>query len=461
MGLRLAALLAGVAATGCTLGPDYERPDVETPAQYRERLENAREIINTSWWRSFGDAQLDRLIDVALADSRDLRAATARVAEARARVGFVRADQFPQIDVQAEAGRGNSAELINPGVGARDEYALSAVLAFEVDLFGRLRRATEAERAELLSSESARQAVLLTLVADVASLYFLLLDLDARREIAANTLVVREESTRIIRARFDQGTVPMLDVNQAQIQEADAAAQLAELERLVVQTENTLSVLVGRPPGPVTRQNVFAAGAALPAVPEGLPSELLDRRPDVHAAEMRLAAQTARVGIAEALRWPSLRLTASGGYASSELSDIGDSDAEIWNLAAGLIGPLYNAGRNRRRVDIEVARTEQLLNEYEFTLLNALREVEDALVAVRTLAAENAARERQVEAARNATRLSRARYDGGVTDYLEVLVSENSLLQAEFAASSTARLRLVAIVELYKALGGGWRIPSP
>jgi multidrug efflux system outer membrane protein len=449
--VSIAALLAG-----CMVGPDYQRPEIEAPENFRQRVAEGASLANMQWWQLFDDEQLRNLITIAIEESKDLAIASARVEETRARLGFVRADQFPRLDGQAGIARGNTAEQLIPGAGVQDSYTLSAQFSFEVDLFGRLRRSTEAARAELLASEDARATVLISLISDVASSYFLLRDLDERREISARTLEARRASTKIIRERFDKGIRPKLDVNQAEIQEAQAAVALATLERQAIQTENLINVLLGRNPGPIARGLSIANQILPPEVPAGLPSELLERRPDVRAAEQALAAQTARIGVAEALRFPSLSLTASAGLASAELSSLTDSDASVWNIGANFLAPLFDAGRNQRRVEVEVARTEQLLNQYQLTVLQAFREVEDALAAVRTLRAENAARDMQIRAARSAAFLSRARYDGGVSSYLEVLDAERSLFEAELAGSAVRRSRLVAIVDLYKALGGGW-----
>lgn len=461
MDARLPLIGSLALLAGCVLGPDYQRPEIETPAQFEQRVADGASIANMPWWQLFRDEQLRRLITIALEENKDLAIATARVEETRARLGFVRADQYPRLDGAAGVGRGNTAEQFIPGAGVQDSYVLSAQLSFEVDLFGRLRRQSESAQQELLASEEARRTVLTSLIADVASTYFLIRDLDERRDIAGRTLAARRGSTRIIRERFNKGTIPKIDVNQAQIQEADSAAQLASLERQAIQAENLLSILLGRNPERIGRGDTIKDQIIPPAVPAGLPSELLERRPDVRAAERSLAAQTARIGVAEALRFPSLTLTASAGLASSELSDLTDSDANIWDLGANFFAPLFNAGQNKRRVEVEIARTEQLLGQYELTVLQALREVEDALAAVRTLRDEIAARERQRAAARSAAFLSKARYDGGVTSYLEVLVADTALFDAELAAVAARRAQLVAIVDLYKALGGGWTVDSP
>jgi multidrug efflux system outer membrane protein len=270
-------------------------------------------------------------------------------------------------------------------------------------------------------------------------------------------MITRQDSLEIIEARFDKGIVPLIDVNQAEIELADAVAELAALERQRGQSENLLNVLLGQNPGPVVRSDIETPDALqIPEVPVGLPSELLERRPDVRQASHQLAAQTARIGVAEALRFPSLSLTGSLGLASNDLDNFISSDNKVWGISANLLGPIFDAGRGKSRVEAERARTEQLLNAYQLTVLQAFQEVEDSLIDIHTYRREADAREKQVAAAESATLLSRARYDGGVTSYLEVLESERSLFRAELLASSTRREQVVSIISLYKALGGGW-----
>jgi multidrug efflux system outer membrane protein len=350
--------------------------------------------------------------------------------------------------------------VLVPGSSASNNYALAAGLSFEVDLWGKLRRATEAARSDLLATEAAYRNVTISLVSSVASTYFLLRDLDERLVISRDTVDSRRDSLAIIQARFDKGTVPELDVNQAQIELAIAEVAVASFERQIAQTENALRILLGRNPGPVTRGKALVQQVPPSVIPVGLPSELLQRRPDLLTAEEQLKAATARVGVAEALRYPSIGLTGSYGLASDDLSDLNSSDARTWNIGANLFAPIFNSGKLRAQAEVQRARTEQALLNYETSLQQALREVDDALAAIRTYHAEHAARARQTVAARNAARLSRARYDGGVVDYLEVLDSERSLFNAELDQSTTLRLYLNAIVELYKALGGGWN-PDP
>lgn len=447
---------------GCAVGPDYERPELEVPESYVQPVEQGENFANTPWWELFQDEQLQALIRIALEENQELGIAAARVEEFRAILGVTRADQFPTVDITASGAQAEGSDNVFPGnvPGLPDEkvenYRLSADVFFELDLFGRLRRSTEAARAQLLATEEARRSITISLVASVASSYMLLRDLDAQMEIARRTQRTRADSLAIIQARFDKGTVPKLDVNQAEIELAVADAAVAVAQRVVTQTENALAVLLGRNPGAIPRGQALEQQLLPPDVPAGLPSELLQRRPDVLASEAELAAQTARIGVAEAARWPSLSLTGALGFESDDLSTLTDSGSDFWSAGVGIFAPIFNAGRNRSRVEIEEARTEQALLAYEQTVQRAFREVEDALVAVRTYREEHAARSRQVAAARSAAMLSRARYDGGVTSYLEVLDTERSLFSAELAESQTLRLYINAIIELYKALGGGW-----
>ncbi len=454
--LRTITALAAVALlSACALGPDYEQPEVPVPAAYREPSVAGPSFANLDWWELFDDQRLLQLIETALENNRELAIAMARIEEARASLGFVRADQFPNVNGGAQATRGNS--LLGVPGSINEQYVLAADLNFEIDLWGRLRRSSEAARAELYATLEARNVVTITLVADTASAYLLLLDLDERVAIARRTRQTREKSLDIISARYAKGVVAQIDVNQAEIELADAMAEQAALERELQRAENRLSILLGQNPGPILRGAESAIRAVqVPDIPVGLPSELLQRRPDVRKASQDLAAQTARIGVAQAQRFPSLSLTGSLGLISRELDNFFSSDNEAWGIGANMLGPIFDAGRSKSRVEVETARTEQLLQQYELTVLEALREVEDSLVDIRTFRDEARAREAQKKAAQSAARLSRARYNGGVTSYLEVLESERSLFRAELLASSTRREQAVAIVSLYKALGGGW-----
>jgi multidrug efflux system outer membrane protein len=372
---------------GCAAGPDYERPELDVPENYIQPVEQGQSFANTPWWEWFQDAQLQALIRIALEENQDLGIAAARIEEFRAVLGVTRADQFPSVDITATGAQTEGSDNVFPGnlPGFSDEkvenYRLSADVFFELDLFGRLRRSTEAARAQLLATEEAQRSITISLVASVASTYMLLRDLDAQLEIARRTQLTRTDSLSIIQARFDKGTVPKLDVNQAEIELAVADAAIAVAQRAVAQTENALSVLLGRNPGPVLRGLPLQQQVMPPDIPAGLPSELLQRRPDVLSSEALLAAQTARIGVAQAARWPSLSLTGALGFESADLSTLTDSGSDFWSAGVGIFAPVFNAGRNKSRVEIEKARTEQALLSYEQTVQRAFREVEDALVA--------------------------------------------------------------------------------
>ncbi len=453
---RGAFFLLVLILSACAMGPDYEKPEVPVPDAFQQPIIPGASIANLKWWELFHNEELTRLIEAALINNKEMAIAMARIEEARATLGFVRADQFPNLDGTAGATRGN----LIPGAGLpgsiNETFVLAANLSFELDLWGKLRRSTEAARAELLATVEARNVVTITLISDVASVYLLLLDLDERVSIAHRTVKTRQDSLDIIQARFDHGTVPLIDVNQAQIELADAAAQLAALKREGQRAENLLGVLLGQNPGPIIRTRGNEDTLFPPEIPAGLPSELLERRPDVRQASQQLAAQTARIGVAEALRFPSLSLTGTFGLASTDLNNFFSGDNQAWGLSANLLGPIFDAGRNKSRVEAERARTVQLLNNYELVVLRAFQEVEDSLIDISTYRDEAHARDRQVVAARSASKLSLARYNGGVTSYLEVLESDRSLFRAELLSSSTSRQQLVAIISLYKALGGGW-----
>jgi len=449
------AILTAISLGACKMGPDYVRPPVPQPETYRQEAPDGESIANVPWWELFQDSVLQGLIRTALEENRDLRVALARIAEARAQAGFVKADLYPRVDIVGGADFQEARTTEGDDVPTRDVF-LAADVSYEVDLWGRIRRSNEAALQELLATEEAYRSVTITLVADVASLYLRLRDQDNRLDIAERTAQTRRDYVDIIRVRFEAGMVPEVDLNQAEIQLYDAEASIEASRRARGQIENALSVLLGHTPEAIRRGLSLSEQAFPPEVPVGLPSELVQRRPDILQAERRLAAQTARIGVAEALKWPSLTLTGTAGV-SDDLTE-GGLAAGFLGLGASLFAPLFNAGKNQRRVDIEVARTEQLLNQYEQTILTAFREVEDALIATYTYRAEYEARRRQVESAVNAANLAWVRYDGGLTSYLEVLDLQRSQFSAELAASQALQLELASVVELYKALGGGWPV---
>jgi len=444
--------------SSCKVGPNYQKPVVTSPTSFRFDSISTQEdtLINLKWWELFNDEELKALIDTALKYNPDVLIAASRIEESRAVVGYNKADQWPSIGYD-----GSGARMQNnmPALGIDGPYnnfSGAANLAWELDFWGKYRRGTEAARAELLASDFGHRAIQVSLISSVASTYFLLLDYDARLETSIKTLASRGESLRIIGERFDKGIVPEIDLNQAEIQEAIAAAAVPFYERLVAQTENALSILLGNNPGTIERSRTLRDEIIPPEIPSGIPSAVLSRRPDINQAEQLLVAQNARIGVAVAMRFPSISLTGMFGAASSDLSTIATGDAVIWSVGAGIVGPIFQFGKNKRRVDIERQRMYQDSIYYIQTILQAFREVEDALIEINTLDRESIARERQMAAAQNANMLSKERYNGGVTSYLEVLDSERSQFNAQLAASEVYQMHLNAYVFLYKALGGGW-----
>jgi multidrug efflux system outer membrane protein len=450
--IGIALLLA--LASACKLGPDYRRPVIDSPEEFSVRPGETA-LANVAWWEVFEDPVLRELIETALAENKDLLAAAWRVDEARARLGFVKSEMYPSFGFQAGAERTSPSDVAASGpIDDFDNFFAGAGVSWELDLWGKFRRSNESARAELLATEWGRRALIVSLVAEVARSYFLLRDLDERLDISTRTLESRRDSTDLIRSRFEGGIVSELDVRQAEIEEETAAVAVPAFQRQIVVVENALSVLLGRNPGPIARGTELIDQELPDEPPAGLPSELLQRRPDVLQAEELLHAQMAQIGVAQALRWPSLSLTGFLGLQSEELSDF--TSGNTWNVGANLVGPLFEFGKNKRRVEVERAQTEQLILGYEATVLDAFREVENAVISIRTLRQEYEARVRQLTSSREARRLSRARYDGGVTSYLEVLDIERSLFQAELDASRTLQEHLSAIIDLYAALGGGW-----
>lgn len=458
----LGFLALSMFCSACTLGPDYSRPELPLTDPFVAGGQvSAESIANVEWWTLFKDENLQGLIRTALEENRDLQIALSRIDEARGVLGFVRADQFPRIDASGEALRVDASDnVIDFDTEPRNQFGIFADLSFELDLWGRLRRATEASRAELLSSEYAYRAVTISLVSNVASSYFLLLDLDKQRAITERTLANRRGATDLIRKRFQGNVVSELDVNQAEIEEAKAAVTLAGVRRDARKVENSLSVLLGRVPFTIQRGLLLNEQSLPQDLPTGFKAELLERRPDVRASEEFARAEVSRIGVAKAEQYPTFDLLGFIGLQSEDISDLFEGRSTAKSIGGNFIGPLIDFGKSAANVDIAEARASQALKSYELSVLRAVQEVEDALISVSTYRAEHDANLLQVKAAANATRLARARYDEGISGYLEVLDIERSLFEAELAESSSAQLYLNSIVQLYKALGGGWSEPQ-
>ncbi|MBI4001488.1 MAG: efflux transporter outer membrane subunit [Nitrospira defluvii] len=456
---RLALVLSSTILAACAVGPDFTKPDAATPDGFRmaEPGGDAASIANTPWWELLKDQELQKLIRTALEENKDLKRAAAAVEEFQGRLFIARTDFAPKMDVTANAPLfGRKTNFLFPGFPNPFNYYLQGNLSWELDIWGRVRRSNEAARGDLLSREENRRAIVLQLVSGVAEAYFDLLQFDMQFDIARRTLKSWEESVRIAQARLRQGMISKLDADQFEAERANAAAKAAEFERQKVQKENQLSVLLGRNPGQIVRGRSLTEQVMPPDVPPGLPSELLQRRPDILQAEQDLAAATARIGMAKADRFPKLSITGILGVASPHLSRLVANETAFGVAGPGLAAPLLNAqilGFQQRAAE---AQARQAVAQYEQSVLVAFKEVEDSLVAVRTVREQRTAQLQQVEALRSALSLANLRYKGGLANYLDVLIAQRNLFEAELALMGTHRLHLVSIVQLYKALGGGW-----
>jgi outer membrane protein, multidrug efflux system len=458
---RVTAVLAfGLALAGCTLGPDYQRPSVPTPAGWRDGATavDPASLADTAWWNLFQDEELRQLVQAALEANKDLRIAVTRVDQARAVLGVQRSAQFPEVNAGADATTNRVSENAFPrGLGGDfARYSTTVDMSFEIDIWGRLRRATEAARAELLASEEAQRAVVMTLVSDVASAYLRLRELDLELEITRRTVAARRQSLGIVQDRFQGGLTSALDVRQAETDLASTAAQIPELQRQIAQTENQLSILMGRNPGDVSRGRPLTGQTFPPEVPVGLPSALLERRPDIRQAEEALVASNARIGVAKAAFFPQISLTGFFGVASVSLSDLFTGPSRIWQFGPTVTLPIFNAGRNRANLQLVEAQQREALLRYEQSIQQAFREVDDALVAHHRAREALAEQDTAVLASREALTIAELRYTSGLTSYLNVLDAQRTLLAAEVAQSRTLGVQLVAVVQLYRALGGGW-----
>jgi multidrug efflux system outer membrane protein len=446
--------LLGILFYSCAVGPDFQKPQMEIPKYFTYDSLATDSLVNLKWWEIFNDPVLDTLVLTALYENKNVLIAISRIEEARANLGFTEADIFPKIDLQGGATRGN----FTGGLKLDSEinnFFIAPVVNWEIDFWGKFRRANESAKAQYLASEFSLRKIQISLITEVVSTYFLLLDFKERLRISEQTLESRFESLGIIQERFDKGIIPEIDLNQAQIQKEIAASTVPLYKRLVAQTEHLLSILLGRMPSSIKTVIEIDERDVPPEIPVGLTSQLLERRPDISESLFLLQSQNARVGVAVAQMFPSISLTGLFGLASDDLSSLTEGNP-AWSISGSLLGPIFNFGKNTSRVEIEEARTEQALYQYENTVLNAFREVEDALVEVQTFKEQLKAIERQYLAAKNAEMLSRMRYDGGVTSYLEVLESERTLFTAELQLSEIRQLTFNSYIKLYKALGGGW-----
>jgi outer membrane protein, multidrug efflux system len=462
--LRLALPLLGavLALAGCMVGPKYKRPAADVPAAFRglpgpESAANAAASLgDEKWWKVFRDPQLQGLIRTALEKNYELRIAATRVLEAQARVGITRADQLPSLSVGGTTYNQRSAQSgpIPPFELTRGQVSASA--AWNLDFWGKYRRATEAARANLLANEWAQKQVIATLISDVAQSYFELRRLDLQLEVSRRTLKSRQQSLELTQTREQHGFSTLLDVRQAEQLVHTAQAEVTDLERQITQQENNLSVLLGNNPGDVPRGLALPEQPHAPEVPAGIPSALLERRPDIRAAEQNLIAANAEIGVARAAYFPQISLTGDAGFASSALGTLFSGPAAIWTMAGAVTQPIFSGGRIKSNVQLAEAQKEQMLLTYRQTIQGAFRDVSNALVAYQKDREFRVAQEQLVASAEDAARLSHIRFKAGTSDYLEVLTNETNAFSAELNLAQARGNELNALVQLYQVLGGGW-----
>jgi len=473
----LCALLIGVAGlTACTVGPNYKRPAVDVPGTYRgsvsEEEAKASPIPSTvmqsaqqpssslgdeKWWEVFQDPQLQTLIRTALKNNYDVRIAATRVLQAQAQLGITRADQLPSL-----SGGGNISSQQSPQIGPIPAYEvtqgqLTASAAYNLDFWGKYRRATQAARATLLANEWAQKEVTSTLVADLATAYFQLRELDLELEISKRTFASRSDSLHLTTTLEEHGIDSLLDVRQSEQLVYTAATEIPDFERQIALQENAISILLGKKPGNIPRGLRLTEEPHSPEVPAGLPSSLLERRPDIREAEQSLIAANAQIGVARAAYFPQISLTGSAGYESPALSNLFTGPAGIWDLAASVTQPIFEGGRLKSNVRLAEAQHEQMFLTYQQTIQGAFRDVSNGLVSYRKNREFRVQQEHLLESAQDAARLSEERFKAGTTDYLEVMTNETNSFSAELGLAQAQANELIALVQIYQALGGGWQ----
>jgi NodT family efflux transporter outer membrane factor (OMF) lipoprotein len=459
--------LVAVLTTSCAVGPNYQRPAISAPAQFRGSSEppaaNAATIADTKWSQLFGDEKLNDLVKTALDRNYDIRIASARVLEARAQLGITRSGLFPDLSgsaafTSARPSSVGSATFIPKGTDLSSSYHQGGFnLNWELDVWGRIRRLTEAARAQYLASEDARHAVVTTLIGDVSSNYFNLREADLELSIARQTLTDAEAGLRLTTLRLRGGTATAIDVRQAEQFLYTATSQIAAAERQIEQSENLLSLLTASNPHAIARGKELNELTTPPEIPAGMPSALLDRRPDIRQAEEMLVAANANIGAAKALYFPQIELTGFLGAQSRALTSLFTGPARDWSFTPSALVPIFNAGRIRNNVRFTEAQKQEAVADYEKTIQTAFREVSDSLIGYRKISDQRAQQELFVTALRDSVRLANLRYKGGLDSYLPVLDADRNLFQGELELARLKRDELVAIVNLYRALGGGWQ----
>jgi len=463
MRATLIACVAVLLAPGCMMAPDYVRPPVDSPAAWRVDYADAADTANVRWWEQFKDPVLNQLVDTALRENKDVRIAAARVEEFAARVDISRSGYFPQIGYNGDASRNRVSREVYGGSGLDERkynnYTATASLGWELDVWGRIRNATAAARADLLAQEENRRAVILSLVSAVATSYINLRQYDRQLEIAKETLAARAESLRLFELKFKGGVVSDLEIAMVRTEYEQAAAAIPPIERRIALTENALSILLGSNPHAIPRGKSIEA-LVLPPVPEGVPSTLLARRPDIAAAEQNLIAANARIGVARAQYFPTISLTGLFGYASESLSDLLGNSANVWSLGGSAVGPIFSGGRISAELRASEAVQRQTLVGYLQTVQGAFRDVDDALVSVQKSREQLVVEGRRVAALSDYARLANLRYFEGYTSYIDVLDAQNKLFDAQLQYVSIQGDVYGSLVNTYKAMGGGWIVQA-
>jgi multidrug efflux system outer membrane protein len=463
----IATACAAVLAAACALGPNYQRPKENIPAAYRfDTAARNDAFADQGWWQLYQDPTLQSLIREALDNNLDVRIAAARVDQAHAILGSTRLQQLPQVSASAEGLRARTSryQLIpgEPAIG--NVFSADGSLSYELDFWGKYRRATEAARAELLASEYSKRDVMAGLVSSVATAYFTLLTLDEELAITQHTVATRQKFVDLTQAQHERGTVSGLDVASAQAQLASAQATVPDLQRLIGITEDQLSVLLGRNPDAIMRASQLKSmteATVAPVPPAGLPSSLLERRPDLREAEQNLIAANANVGVAKANLFPSITLTAAGGNESSALSQLFSGPARSWSFGASLLQPLLSSQSNLYQLDLANAQKRQALLQYQKSIQMAFQEVSDALIARQKYAEFQVAQQAQVDAQRKANTIALARYRVGYASYFDVINADRDLFTAELSLSAAHLNTVLSLVQLYRAVGGGWQTEQP
>jgi outer membrane protein, multidrug efflux system len=453
-------LLAVVALAGCAVGPDYKRPAVDVPRGFRFEDKEAKNFANTAWWQQFDDSVLNELIQIALQENKDIKIAAARIGQFVGQYMTTRSAFFPQVGAGGSTGRERVSEhgftpLPSDVKNPNDFWEIFLNGRWEIDIWGKIRRATEAARAGILSSEEGRRTVILSLVAAVAGAYIDLRDADREMEISRKTAETYRESLRIFELRFKEGFSSSIEVNMIRAEYEQALSRISFFEKTIPQLENALSILLGRNPGPIPRGRTLDE-LALPKVPSGLPSDLLEQRPDIRRAEQDLIAANAQIGAAKALYYPTISLTGFFGYASTDLSDLFKSDSKTWNWSVPVTAPIFTAGAIKGQVKFAEAQKQELVVRYTQVIQNAFREVDDSLVDQKYTKGQLDALGRRTTALREYARLAQVRFDNGYTSYLEVLDANRSLFDSELTYAQTQATLFRSFVNLYKAMGGGW-----